>query len=130
MTKPHKILELPYTHLEFFDSYVISTFKEDQLLDREKIEELRSIFYDHFGDNKFVYLSNRINNYNVNPVVYLDLIQRNILLGMAIILNNGSTTAAQTANFEKQFATIPFEMFHTKEEALAWAKRLLQNSKN
>lgn len=126
MTTPTKELVLPYTHLEFFDSYVISTFKEDELLDKDKIEELRVIFHDYFGDSNFVYISNRIHKYNVNPVIYIDLIQKNTLLGLAIILKDAK--GAQIANFEKQFATIPFEMFSNKEEAIAWTQRLLQDS--
>ena len=127
--KPTREISLPYTHLEFFDSFVISTFKEDQVLDKEKVEELRTIFYDHFNHNKFVYISNRKNKYNVNPVIYIDLIQREILLGMAIIINE--IDGALNANFEKQFATVPFEMFYTREEAVAWANRILdENSKS
>lgn len=125
--KPTRELNLPYTHLEFYDSFVISTFKEDQVLDKKKVEEMRVIFYDYFDHKKFVYISNRKHKYNVNPVIYIDLIQRNILLGMAIIINE--MDGAQIANFEKQFATVPFEMFYTREEALVWTKRLLEENK-
>ncbi|MDR5590449.1 hypothetical protein [Christiangramia sp. SM2212] len=125
--KPTREITLPYTHLEFYDSFVISTFKEDQVLDKEKVEEMRVIFYDYFDHKKFVYISNRKHKYNVNPVIYIDLIQRNILLGMAIIINE--IDGAQIANFEKQFATVPFEMFYTREEALVWTKRLLEENK-
>lgn len=126
MEKPQKELQLPYTHLEFFDSYVISTFKEGNILDKDKIEELRVHLEAYYGDRKFVWLSNRKYKYNVNPLVYMNLIQKNILLGMAIILNG--TEGAQNANFEKQFANFPFEIFESKEEALAWTNSLLEKS--
>ena len=124
--KPIRELNLTYTHLEFFDSYVISTFKEDEILDKDKVEELRAIFYDHFAHNKFVYISNRKNKYNVNPIIYIDLIQRNTLLGLAIVISE--IDSAQVANFEKQFATIPFETFYTIEEALVWTQKLLEQN--
>ena len=128
MTHQVRRLSLTYAELELHEQYVISTIKEDQVLDKEQIEEMREIFYDHFGDRKWVYVSNRKNKYNVNPVIYIDLIQRKSLIGIAIVRRESD--GALTANFEKQFATIPFEMFDNKAEALAWANGMLsQNSK-
>ena len=126
MEKAQKELDLPYTHLEFFPSYVISTFKEGQVLEKEIIEELRILLEEFYGERKFVWLSNRKNKYNVNPLVYMNLIQKNILLGMAVILNGSE--GAQNANFEKQFASFPFEIFDTMDEALAWTQSLLEKS--
>ena len=126
MEKAQKELHLPYTHLEFFDSYVISTFQEGQVLDKEKIEELRVHLEAFYGDRKFVWLSNRKYKYSVNPLVYMNLIQKNILLGMAVILN--TPEGAQNANFEKQFANFPFEIFENRDEALAWTQSLLEKS--
>lgn len=126
MEKPLKELKLPYTHLEFYNSYVISTFQEGEVLDREKIEELRVHLEEFYGDQKFVWLSDRKYEYSVDPLVYMNLIKKNILVGMAVILNG--TAGAQNANFEKQFASFPFEIFETKEEALAWAHSLLSKS--
>lgn len=126
MTHQVRRLRLPYAELELHEQYVISTIMEDQVLDKEQIEEMREIFYDHFGDRKWVYLSNRKNKYNVNPIIYIDLIQRQSLVGIAIVLHENE--AALTANFEKQFASIPFEMFVDTSEALAWANGLLSQN--
>jgi len=125
--KPIKEISLSYINLEFYDSYVIATIKEDQIFEKDKIEELRKIFYDHFGHKKFVYISDRKYKYNVNPIIYLDLVQRNTLLGMALIIRE--IDVYNIANFEKQFAKVPFEMFCTKDEALVWAKRLLKEDR-
>ncbi|MFV8225667.1 hypothetical protein [Christiangramia aquimixticola] len=126
MDHPVKEISLSYVHLVIYKSYLIATIKEDELIDFERIEELRSICHDEFGNRKFVYISDRKYKYNVNPVVYIDLIQKNTLLGIGIILKEFDQ--ASVTNFEKKFATVPFEMFHTREEAIAWANRLLKNS--
>jgi hypothetical protein len=126
MDHPIKEINLSYVHLVLYDSYIVATIQEDELIDFERIDELRSICHEHFGDRKFVYISDRKYKYNVNPVVYIDLVQRNTLLGIGIILKEFDL--ASVTNFEKNFATVPFEMFHTREEAIAWANRLLETS--
>lgn len=121
MTQSSKKLELNFTHLEFYDTFVISTIKEDVLFNEDHVEILRKVCGEHFKDNQFVYLADRKNNYNVNPVIYINLIQTNTLKGIAVISNN--INKLKTANFEKQFSPVPFELFHNMDEAMAWAKR-------
>jgi len=125
MTHQVKRISLAYARLELHERLAISTIFEDQILDRDKIEEMRTIFNDHFGNRKWVYISNRKNKYNVNPVIYIDLIRKYTLVGIAIVLSEHD--GAQIANFEKQFATIPFEMFDNQTEAMVWAQGLLEN---
>ncbi|MCB7480443.1 hypothetical protein [Christiangramia sediminis] len=119
MTNLTKKLEVSFTTLEFFESVVISTVKEDILFDENHVEELRSICKNHFGDKKFIYIANRVYNYNVNPVIYINLIQSNALQGIAVISED--LEKLKTANFEKQFSPVPFELFQNKKEALVWA---------
>lgn len=124
MTESKKELELSFTKLEFHPSIVISTVKEDVLFDENHVEELRQICKDHFGDKKFIYIANRKYNYNVNPVIYINLIQTNTLKGIAVISED--LEKLKTANFEKQFSPVPFELFHNKQEALVWANGIVQ----
>ncbi len=125
MTRSIKKLELSFTYLEFFDSIVISTIKEDVLIDENHIDKLREICRNHFENREFVYLANRKYNYNVNPVIYINLIQTNTLKGIAVISEN--IEKLKTANFEKQFSPVPFELFQNKEEAIVWAKGIPTN---
>ncbi len=124
MTQSKKELELSFTKLEFYPSIVISTVKEDVLFDENHVEKLRKICKNHFKDKEFVYIANRINNYNVNPVIYINLIQTNTLKGIAVISKD--LEKLKTANFEKQFSPVPFELFYNKKEALVWAKGILK----
>ena len=50
MTRSIKKLELSFTYLEFFDSIVISTIKEDVLIDEKHVDELREICMNHFRE--------------------------------------------------------------------------------
>ena len=120
MTLPARKLELSFTKLEFYDSVVISTIKEDIVFDENHVAELRKICAEHFNNKEFVYITHRKYDYNVNPVVYINLIQTNTLKGIAVI--SDKTEKLQTANFERSFSPVPFELFENKEEALIWAK--------
>lgn len=124
MTQPKKELELSFTTLEFHQSVVVSTIKEDVLFDENHVEVLRSICRDHFENKKFIYIAYRIYNYNVNPIIYINLIQTNTLKGIAVISEN--LEKLKTANFEKQFSPVPFELFQNKQEALVWANGIIQ----
>ncbi|GGG39248.1 hypothetical protein [Christiangramia forsetii] len=126
MTKSTKTLELSFTRLDFYDSIVISTVKEDVLFEKEHISELRSICAKHFNEGKFIYIANRKHNYNVNPIIYIDLIKTNTLQGVGVISEN--IDKLKTANFEKQFSPVPFELFQNKEEAIVWANRVLKSN--
>ncbi|MBT8294815.1 MAG: hypothetical protein KJO51_00190, partial [Gramella sp.] len=72
MTKPTRKLELSFTNLEFYDSVVVSTIKEDIVFDAHHVAHLRKICADHFLNKPFVYITHRKHNYNVNPVVYIN----------------------------------------------------------
>ena len=123
MTKSNKKLDLKFTSLEFFESIVVSTVKEDTIIEKEHIDDLREICTSHFGNKNFVYITHRKNNYNVNPVIYIDLIQVNTLKGIAVLSDN--LGKLKTANFEKNFSPVPYELFDNKEEALIWAKGIV-----
>lgn len=120
MVKPQNTLELSFTSLEFYDSIVLSTVKDDILLNVEHIEELRKICADFFKNEGFVYISNRKNSYTVNPIIYINLIKTNTLKGIAIISEN--IEKLQIANFEKKFSPVPYELFQNEKEAFVWAQ--------
>lgn len=122
MTKVTKKIELSFTTLVFFDYVVVSTIKEDMIIGQEEIEELRKICTDHFKEKNWAYVTNRKYNYNVNPVIYIDLVKTNRLKGIAVVSDN--IERLKTANFEKNFSPVPYELFHYEEEAIIWANSI------
>lgn len=119
MTKPKNIVELDFSLLEFFDDYVISRLKEDVVFDRPQVKELVEVCHDHFRDRRFVYISKRVYNYNVNPTIYLELKKARNLCGIAIV--SQKISALNMAAFEKNFAKVPFEIFLELQDASNWA---------
>ena len=119
MSQPPKILELEFSLLKFYDHYVISQLKEDVVFDRPQVKELVQVCNDFFKDTGFVYISQRVHNYNVNPTIYLKLKEAKNLCGIAIV--SQKTSALNMAAFEKNFARVPFEVFLELKDAKEWA---------
>ncbi len=88
-------------------------------------KSLRIVCTEYFKDNKFVYISKRDNNYNVDPNIYreLEAVRKN-LIGVAIVSDRPSSL--NIANFERAFAKVSFEIFLTLDAALDWAEDILK----
>ena len=126
MTKSNRKLKLSFTDLEFYESVVISTIKEDVVIQEDHVDKLREICNEHFQNQDFVYITHRKYNYNVNPVIYIDLLRTKTLKGIAVL--SDKIERLQTANFEKNFSPVPFELFENKSEAIIWAKSLINKN--
>lgn len=116
--------ELNFVVLKFHENYVLSELKEGIVLGQEELNRLVKTCTDFYKGKKFVYISLRINNYNVNPVVYLKLKEVKSLAGIAIVCSHANCYS--TASFERSFSKIPFEVFLEFDDALEWAKDLLK----
>ncbi|MGA9325657.1 MAG: STAS/SEC14 domain-containing protein [Salegentibacter sp.] len=127
MLTPEKIEELQECSLEFYNFYVVSRVHENVIFDEEILEKVRNICRNFFKDQPYVYISKRVHSYNVNPLIYLKLKENEKLSGVAIVSDNFSQLT--TANFEKQFSPLPFDIFDNLEEAIAWAQSVVENKK-
>ncbi len=121
MAQPNHTRELDFSVLEFYDYYVVSRLKEDTVFDRPQVKELVDVCNDYFEDRHFVYISQRVHNYNVNPTIYLKLKEAKNLCGIAIV--SQKTSALNMAAFEKNFAKVPFEVFLELKDARKWAEK-------
>jgi hypothetical protein len=88
----------------------------------ELLEEVARIY---FGDTPFIYITHRKNSYSVDPVIYKKTSQIKNLLGFAVVAD--VPLAKANAEVEKLFLNKPFEIFQTLEDALNWAKTLLDS---
>lgn len=127
MPQPQKNLELEFTVLDFFRDHVISTPREGAVLEKKHVSDLVEVCSDYYEGKDFVYLSCRVNDYNVNPTIYLDLETVKNLKGIAVV--SKKPTSLNMAEFEKNFCKIPFEVFTSLEPALQWTKDLLKKKK-
>ena len=127
MNKPDKIIELEFTILEFFPDYVISRVREGQVLGGKQLDDLVEVCSEHYKGRKFVYLSYRVNDFNVNPKVFLNLQHKKNLAGFGVI--SQKTSSLKMADFEKNFCKIPYEIFMDLDKALEWVEKILRDKK-
>jgi hypothetical protein len=98
---------------------VISEIKPEVVFENQHVAELLEVCHDVFDGRAFVYISNRKQEYNVTPTIYLDLDKAEALKGIAIVSNKSS--AQNMAKFESQFAKVNYGIFSNLEEARDWA---------
>lgn len=128
MSKSPLIIELEFTTLHFYKDYIISQPKEGVVIKELQIAEIVKICFDYYQENKVGYISYRINNFNVNPLVYLKLKNIPNLLAIAVVTQNPSSLS--TAAFESHFVKLPFQIFLDLGKAEEWISSILQNERD
>lgn len=119
-----RTIELEFTILEFHKNFVISRVREGAVLSKKQVQDLVEVCSDIYKRKKFVYISKRVNNYNVDPTIYLHLENVKNLTGIAIV--STKTSAINMANFEQTFSKVPFAVFMDMEDAMDWVKEVLE----
>lgn len=117
-------IELDFAQLKFYRSFVVSTIKEDVVFSQKNTADIIRICSTLYGTTKFVYISHRVNTYNVDPTIYLNLEKAVNIAGIAIVSKKNSSLTM--GFFEKNFAKFPFEVFNDFELAVHWARRILR----
>lgn len=117
-----KELNLHFGNFYFFEGFVISEIKENVVFKWEYARILThevAEFYNTSGAD-IVYISNRINKYNVSPVDWLKFTFYAFKLkGYAIVVN--SELENRNAKFESLFVPSKFKVFDNSLEAIQWA---------
>lgn len=78
-----------------------------------------------FQNRPFVYLTNRVNSYAVDPIIYRDVSQLKNLRGFAVV---SQTLSARNAEIERLFLNKPFEIFSDLDKAKSWALNTLKDN--
>ncbi|WP_179377017.1 hypothetical protein [Winogradskyella wichelsiae] len=115
-------LKFDFCNLTVFDNYIIVNIKEGINVTPDRNNTLIDITETYFLNKPFVYISNRINSYSVDPKVYLKTSKIKNLEGLAIVSSNYQ--AKVNAEIEKMFFKKPFEIFSELEEAIVWAHKI------
>lgn len=122
-----KEVNLPYGDFYFFDGFVVSEIFEDVVFSWEEakpvIYEVTN-FYNTDGRD-IVYLSNRINDYSVKPVDWLNFASFSFKLnGYGVI--NDRKAGLLNSKLESLFVKSKFKSFTALTDALQWAAELNQ----
>lgn len=118
-------LELDFGKVWFKENILIAEFNEGILFDVDNNRQLLEIGKNTFGGEPYGYISNRINSYAVNPMVYRESANAPNLKAIAVVSKN--ETSRQNAILERQFYrdSNSFEVFENLEEALTWIETRL-----
>ncbi|HET7360493.1 MAG TPA: hypothetical protein VFI78_01020 [Salinimicrobium sp.] len=121
-----KKLELNFGTIKIYeDNLLVSELKEGILFDVESNRQLLTIGTEAFKGKPYAYISNRINSYAVNPMVYRESADYQNLKAIAVVTN--CPYGQKSAQVEQKFYKYKnsFEIFKTFEEAKSWVKRAL-----
>ncbi|MEX0313419.1 MAG: STAS/SEC14 domain-containing protein [Allomuricauda sp.] len=119
--------QLDIGSVQVYDDYMVATFEEGATVTLERTYQIIGISEIHFRDKDFGYISLRKNSYAVDPTVYNYLRGMQNLKAFAIV----SKKEIDMHNFkiEKLFYKKNMEFFIEYDNALAWIKKRLKNSK-
>lgn len=118
-------LKYHFCGVEIFDNYLIVSMNEGIHLEPDHNEILVNIVDTYFRNKPFVYITNRKNSYSVNPAIYLKTSKIENLEGFAIVTKKYN--AKINAEIERMFLTKPLEIFEELQDAVDWAKAIIEN---
>ncbi|OAB78990.1 hypothetical protein [Cochleicola gelatinilyticus] len=119
----HKTIQVDFGIIEIHNFYVIATINEGVVLTNDLSYEIIQHAVEHFQDAPFVYITNRIHSYSVDPSVYIMTNDIKNLKGFGVV--SPHVLARDNATFEKNFLNKEFEIFKTLDEAIEWARNLI-----
>ncbi|PJB11919.1 MAG: hypothetical protein CO119_09425 [Flavobacteriales bacterium CG_4_9_14_3_um_filter_40_17] len=120
-----KTIETDFVKLNFYERFVIAELSEGIDIDENIVDILIQYSIEFYGDNPFGYISNRINSYSINPVIYFKLSKIKNLVAFAVVSTR--MIVSYNVQIEKAFMSKPFELFDNLDEAVNWVNQLVNN---
>ena len=118
-------LHLYFCDITIFKNYFIVVMKEGTDITVGHSDVLFDISKTYFGGKQFVYISNRINSYSVNPNVYKKINEIENLAGFAVVSYGFKTSG--NVKIEQLYFDKPIEVFDNIDDAKEWAKSVVKN---
>lgn len=118
-------IELDFGTLTIFDKILVCECKEGVLLDVDSNRKILELGAEVFNKQSFGYISNRVNSYAVDPMVYRESAEFPYLKAIAVVTH--SDISRQSAVLEQKFYTEKnsFQIFSSLEEAKDWILKIL-----
>ena len=115
-------IALDFGKITIIDNILIAELNEGILFDVENNRKLLNLGNKIFKGMPYGYISNRVNSYAVNPMIYLESSSTINLKAIAVVSSN--PVCQQNTLLEKQFykEEDSFEVFDTLEAAIHWIK--------
>ncbi|MBW1296781.1 STAS/SEC14 domain-containing protein [Aquimarina litoralis] len=118
-----KYYDLGFAKVEIHEDYLKNTISEGFLVLPEHNNLLLEFVTKYFSNKPFVYISNRINKYAVDPTVYHETTKIDTLKGLAIVSNNHRQK--MLTELESKFFNKEIRYFSNLKEALTWKNKIL-----
>lgn len=109
--------------VQVVDNLVISEIFEGRIIDAKELTQILEYGQEHFKGRSFGYISRRTNSYGVNPLVYINTMQKYKVSAIAIITT--SANGIINAQIEKRFFEGHYEIFDNEADALLWINKIL-----
>ena len=120
-------IEMDFCTLKFYDNYVICFVHENENVTIQKSNDQTKVILDYFKKKPFVYITHRINQYTVDPNIYVDSSKIETLLGFVVVSKD--ILAVKNALSERPHLSKPFEIFEEIEDAILWAENVIELNK-
>lgn len=118
------LLKFDFCTMHIYSNYLVVVMKEGVTITPAHNQVLLNVVDTYFMNKKFVYITHRLHSYAVDPAIYVQTSKIPNLLGFAVVSKDFK--AKSNAEIEKLFFNKPFEVFNTLEEAIAWAKSIIE----
>lgn len=125
---PVKVDTFDFGKLEYFSSYVIGRILPEVGIDNKIAKEILSSMKSHFGKKKFVYITEREFDRNVDLSVY-KMIDARRMIGIALVSSKREELIT-TASKEQAAYSGSFGVFNTIESAVSWALSFVEEKEN
>ena len=117
--------KLSFCTLLVSNNIIIAEINEGVVLNQDMSDDIIYFSSVVFKNNPFVYITNRINSYAVDPTIYKGVSQVETLKGFAVV---STTLSARNAEIERLFLNKPFEIFSDLNDAKLWAIQILNKT--
>jgi hypothetical protein len=128
-TPENSFLDVGFAIFEFYEKYVIATVREGVVLGKQEMAKFHDVFMDYYGENHFGYISNRKNDYTINPLYYKEIEKYNLnIVGVATLCY--SKESYDMAVFAEQFFNWPHAAFYKLEDCISFISQRYDEEKN
>ncbi|WP_452220998.1 hypothetical protein [Lacinutrix salivirga] len=110
-----------------FDDFIINQIKEGVAIEPYHNDILNKIVQKYYSNKDLVYISNRVNSYSVDPLIYAKT--ESIPNIIAIALVPKTEIMRSNAEYERDFYDRPYKIFDTLTEAIVWVSSLVKTKK-
>lgn len=110
--------------ISFYDNFIVFEAREGVVVSyKTGFSTLPKVLV-YMGTKRWVFISNRVNSYSINPVDYKYFNKIPFLRAVAIVYYNEITYT--NAQLEGKFCKKPFNIFNNLIDAFSWGKGFLK----